>query len=322
VRRYALGRVAQAIPVLLIVSVVSFLLLRAAPGNPAVAQAGLNATPQVVKAISHQLGLDRPLWTQYWIWFKGVLQGNLGTSYSTGSPVTSILAPRASVTVELAIASLILTVVVGVPLGVWSALRKDRLPDQASRAFALTFNAVPSFVVALIFVLIFGWWTHHLLPYQGFVSIATSFGSNLAHIILPAVSMAAAPAGLVARFTRTSMLEVLSAEYVVAAKALGVPAWQLVWRDALRNALTPVLTVLGLVTGYLISGTVVVETIFSLPGLGQELVQSFNNRDYTVTISIVMIFAVAFVVINLVTDLLYGLVDPRIRARYATGVAR
>jgi peptide/nickel transport system permease protein len=137
-KRYAAKRVLQAIPVLVIVSIVSFLLLRAAPGNPAVAQAGLNATPQVVATISRQLGLDKPLWVQYWIWLKGVVHGNFGVSYTTGQSVTSVLAPRVGVTVELALLALVLTIVLGIPLGVWSALRRDRAVDQATRAFALS----------------------------------------------------------------------------------------------------------------------------------------------------------------------------------------
>jgi peptide/nickel transport system permease protein len=320
-RRYVLGRLAQAIPVLVLVSIITFGLLRAAPGNPAVAQAGLNATPQVVRTISRQLGLNKPIFVQYWIWLRDVLHGNLGTSYTTGQPVTSILGPRVEVTLELALLALVLTALLGIPLGVWSALRRGRAPDRAGRGFALFFNAVPNFVIALLLVLIFGWWTRGIMPYQGFVPLGQGLLSNLAHLILPAIALAAGPIGVVARFTRASMLDVLDTEYVVAAAALGVPRWQQVWRDALRNAMTPVLTVVGLVAGYLISGTVVVETIFNLPGLGQELVESFSNRDYTVTISIVLLFSVAFVLINLLTDVLYAAVNPRIRAGYAGGQA-
>jgi peptide/nickel transport system permease protein len=316
-KRYAAKRVLQAIPVLVIVSIVSFLLLRAAPGNPAVAQAGLNATPQVVATISRQLGLDKPLWVQYWIWLKGVVHGNFGVSYTTGQSVTSVLAPRVGVTVELALLALVLTIVIGIPLGVWSALRRDRSVDQATRAFALSSIAVPSFVVGLFFVLLFGWWFRGVLPYEGFVPFGQSVGGNLEHMILPAVALALAPIGIVARFVRTSMLDVLGSDYVVAARALGVPWHEVIWKDALRNALTPVLTILGLIAGFLMSGTVVVESIFSLPGLGEELVSSFNNRDYTVTISIMMLFAAVFVVLNLLVDLLYAVVDPKVRLAYA-----
>lgn len=317
-KRYAAKRVLQAIPVLVIVSIVSFLLLRAAPGNPAVAQAGLNATPQVVAVISRQLGLDKPLWVQYWIWLRGlVLHGNLGVSYTTGQSVTSVLAPRIGVTVELALIALVLTIALGIPLGVWSALRRDRAVDQATRAFALGSIAVPSFVVGLFFVLLFGWWFRGILPYEGYVPFGQSVGANLEHMILPAVALAIGSIGIVARFTRTSMLDVLGSEYVVAARALGVPWREVIWKDALRNALTPVLTILGLIAGFLMSGTVVVESIFSLPGLGEELVSSFNNRDYTVTISIMMLFALVFVVLNLLVDLLYAVVDPKVRLAYS-----
>jgi ABC-type dipeptide/oligopeptide/nickel transport system permease component len=156
-----------------------------------------------------------------------------------------------------------------------------------------------------------------VLPYEGFVPFGQSVGGNLEHMILPAVALALAPIGIVARFVRTSMLDVLGSDYVVAARALGVPWHEVIWKDALRNALTPVLTILGLIAGFLMSGTVVVESIFSLPGLGEELVSSFNNRDYTVTISIMMLFAAVFVVLNLLVDLLYAVVDPKVRLAYA-----
>jgi peptide/nickel transport system permease protein len=312
---YAMKRIGQAVPVVFLVSVISFLLLRAAPGNPAQAQAGLNATPAVVAAISKQLGLNKPLWTQYWLWLQQVVHGNLGISYTSGQRVTSALAPRVPVTVELALISLLLTILVGIPLGVWSALQRGRAPDHGARFFALLFNAVPSFVVGLFLVLVFGWWTRGILPYQGFVPLSQGLAPNLSHLVLPSIALALGPIGFVARFTRNSMLDVLTSDYVLAAQSLGVARREIIWRDALRNALTPVLTVLGLIAGYLMGGTVVVEDIFNLPGLGQELVNSFDNRDYTVTIAIVMLFAIVFVVLNLLVDLIYGALDPKIRVR-------
>lgn len=313
---YALKRVLQSVPVAWVVSVLSFLLLRAAPGNPAQAQAGLNASRKVVAAISRQLGLNKPLWVQYWIWLTGLFHGSLGVSYTTGEPVTSVLGPRVPVTAELAGISMLFTIIVGIPLGIWASLRKDKVPDQLTRFGALLFIAIPSFVVSLLLVLIFGWWLPGILPYEGFSSISSGLGSNLLHLVLPALALAIGPIGITARFTRTSMLETLGSEYVRAAKALGVQRWTIIWQDALRNALTPILTILGLIAGYLMSGTVVVETIFSLPGLGEELVSSFGDRDYTVTIAIMMIFSVVFVIINLLVDLIYGVVDPRIRLGY------
>lgn len=311
----AVKRLAQAVPVLLLVSVLSFLLLRAAPGNPAQLQAGLNASPAAVAAIARQLGLDKPLYIQYWIWLKGLFHGNLGVSYSTGEPVTSVLASRVPVTAELGLISIVVTIIAGIPLGVWAALRKDGPVDQATRVGALAFVAVPNFVLALFLVLLFGWWVRGVLPYQGYVAVSQSLGGNLSHMTLPAICLAAGPVGIVSRFTRTSMLEVLGAEYVTAARALGVPWLRIVWVDALRNALLPVLTILGLITGYVISGAVIVETIFGLPGLGALLVQSFSDRDYTVTIAIMMIGAILFVIVNLLVDLLYGAADPRVRVR-------
>jgi peptide/nickel transport system permease protein len=231
--------------------------------------------------------------------------------------VTSVLAPRVPVTAELGVLSLVLTVLVGIPLGIWSALGKDGPLDHSTRVGALVFVAVPNFVLALFFVLVFGWWFRNILPYQGFVPLGQSIASNLSHAILPSVCLALGPIGIVVRVTRASMLEQLGSDYVLAARALGVPWRRVVWNDALRNAVAPVLTVLGLVTGYLISGAVVVETIFNLPGLGALLVESFDNRDYTVTISVMMLGAVVFVVVNLLVDLLHAFVNPRVRARWA-----
>jgi peptide/nickel transport system permease protein len=246
-----------------------------------------------------------------------VLGGNLGVSYSTYQPVTSLLGPEVPVTLEIGVISLILTVLAGIPLGVRSALRKDRLFDHLARVSSYTYVAVPNFVLALLCVLIFGLWVRNVWPYQGFVPLSQSIGSNLSHVLLPAVCLALAPIGIVSRATRASMLEVLGSEYVVAARALGVPRREIVWKYALRNALMPVITILGLITGYVLSGAVLIETIFSLHGLGEQLYSSLNYRDYPVVIAIFMLGAVVFVLANLAVDLAYGLIDPRVRAGYA-----
>lgn len=290
------------------------MLLRAAPGNPAQLQAGLNATPKIVAVISHQLGLDRPLYVQYWIWISGIVHLNFGISYATGERVTTLLSPRIPVTLELGVVSMIFTILVGVPLGVLSALKKDRPADHLTRLGSLISIAVPNFVAALFMVLLFGWWFRGVLPYQGFIPLSRSIGSNLSHILLPSICLALGPIGIVISATRTSMIEVLGNEYIDAARALGVSTAEIIWKDALRNALLPILTVLGLIAGYVISGAVVVETIFNLPGLGSLLVHSFDQRDYTVTITVMMIGAVTFVVTNLVVDLLYGFANPKVRS--------
>lgn len=314
--RLAISRLGQAVPVLFLMSVLSFLLLHAAPGDPARLQAGLNASPQVVAAIRQRLDLNRPLFVQYGRWISHALSGDLGTSYTTGDPVTHMLAQRAPVTIQLTLAALIVIVAAGIPLGVFAALHRARIADHTIGTVSLLGIAIPNFIVGLLLVLIFGWYFPGILPYQGYVSILSDPAGAVTHTLLPAIALALGPIAIIARLTRAGMLEVLGKEYIVAARALGVPWRQIVLRDALRNALLPVLTVVGLVVGFLLSGAVVVESVFNIPGLGQLLVNSFGQRDYPVTIAVMLVVAVAFLLINLITDLLYGVLNPKIRASY------
>ena len=209
--------------------------------------------------------------------------------------------------------------VIALPLGVLSALRANRMTDQVIRVGSLAGISVPNFVVALFLVLIFGWWFPGIMPYQGFVKFGDNPIVSLQNTVLPALALAAPQVGLVARLTRSSMLEVLGQEYVSAARAMGVAERIIVWKDALRNALLPVVTVLGVQTGFLLGGSVVVETVFGIPGLGRLLVESFTIRDYPVTIGVMMFIATVFVFVNILVDLLYGVINPRIRIGYSAG---
>jgi peptide/nickel transport system permease protein len=319
VARLVLTRLALAVPVIILVSIVSFVLLRMAPGDPATLQAGVDAGPEVVAAIRKELALDDPLPVQYIAWATHVARGDLGISYTSKQPVRDLIGQRLPVTAQIAVVALSLIVVIGVPLGIVSALRKDKPIDQTVRVVSLFGISVPNFVIGILFILIFGWYFPGIMPYEGFVPLLQDPIGSVKTSILPALALAMAQVGIVARLTRASMLEVVNQEYITAARAFGVPERELVWHDALRNALLPVLTILGIITGFLLGGSVVVESVFGIAGLGRLLVESFALRDYPVTIGVMLFIAIVFVMINLFVDILYGVVNPRIRSGYEAG---
>lgn len=317
--RMTVSRLFSAVPVLLLISIVAFTLLRLAPGDPALLSVGMEAPPEALAKARAEMRLDDPVWVQYFTWLTDMLRGDLGTSYSDKAPVTAAIAERLPITLQLALMALALIVVVGVPLGVVSALKANTVVDQMIRVGSLAGISVPNFVVALFLVLIFGWWFPGLMPYQGYTPFSEDAVESLRSTFLPAVALAAPQVGLVARLTRSSMLEVMGQEYVSAARAMGVRERVIIWKDTLRNALLPVVTVLGVQTGFLLGGSVVVETVFGIPGLGRLLVESFTIRDYPITIGVMMFIAAVFVFVNIVVDLLYGVINPRIRIGYASG---
>jgi len=319
VLRLVLSRLALAVPVMICVSIVSFVLLRLAPGDPAVLQAGVDAGPEVVEAIRKELALDQPLPVQYIAWASNVIQGDLGVSYSARQPVTLLIGQRLPVTAQIASTALLLIILIGVPLGIVSALRKDRGVDQAVRVASLFGISVPNFVIGILLILVFGWYFPGIMPYEGFVPFRQDPLGSLKTTLLPAMALAMAQVGIVARLTRSSMLEVVNQEYITAARAFGVSEREVIWRDALRNALLPVLTILGIITGFLLGGSVVIESVFGIAGLGRLLVESFAARDYPVTIGVMLFIAIVFVLVNLVVDVLYGVINPRIRTGYESG---
>ncbi|MFY1698366.1 MULTISPECIES: ABC transporter permease [unclassified Solwaraspora] len=313
------ARLAVSVPVLLMVSVLSFGLLRFAPGDPARLRVGLEATPEAVEAMRRQLGLDRSVVVQYFSWLGDLLRGDLGTSYASGAPVTELIANRLPVTAQIALVALVLTIAIGIPLGVAAAVWRDSVVDHAVRAVSLIGMSVPGFVIGIGFVLLFGWYLTNVMPYSGFVRFTDDPVASLQHSLLPAFALAAPPIALVARMCRASLIEVLAQDYVSAARAYGVSGWVVTWYDALRNALLPVVTVLGVIAGSLLGGSVVVETVFGIPGLGSLLIDSFDSRDYPIVIGVLLFVATVFVLINLLIDLLYGVLNPRIRAGYEGG---
>lgn len=312
--RLVISRLLQSLVVVALIAVGSFFILRLAPGDPARSRLGITADPEAVAALRSRLGLDDPIYQQLGRFITDAMHGNLGTSYTTQQPVITIISERFGPTAQVALFAFIIAVVVGLPLGILSAVRRGGLTDTGVQVASMVGVSIPNFVVGLFMLLVFGLWFPGILPFRGYVSMLTDPVQGFRHTILPAAALSLAPIAILARMTRASMLEVLGQDYILTAKAFGVSWRETIWRDALRNALLPVLTVMGLLVGFLLSGTVVMEQVFGIPGLGSELVQSFDGRDYPVAIGIMLVFAVGFLGINLLTDVAYTAINPRLRA--------
>jgi peptide/nickel transport system permease protein len=312
VGRYALQRLWQMVPVLFIVSIAIFSIIHFIPGSPAQIIAGPNATPAQLAALEARLGLDRPLWMQYAIWLRNVFTGDLGVSYINNFPVGEMIRQRVPATVELAIASIIIAVIIALPLGIFSALRPGSFFDLAVTTFsALTF-AIPGFFLLVLLIILFSqeW---RLLPPSGRPDLWDQPVLFLKSIILPAFTLGIGIATNLARYLRSSLLEVLDQDYVRTARAKGLQGSLVLVRHALPNALIPVVTILGLQLGDLLSGAIIVESIYAWPGVGRLTIQAIEWRDYALLQANVLFIVIAFLLVNLLTDLTYGLLDPRIR---------
>ena len=309
---YIIRRLIHLIPVLFGVSLAVFLLLRLTPGDPATAILGVQATPNEVARIRHALGLDRPWWVQYSIWLGNVLQGDLGVSYQNKRPVSLLIAQRLPATVELALASLLIAAIFGISTGILSALKRYTTADYVFTFLALFGISMPGFWFAILLILVFslylGWF-----PASGYAPLKAGLGAHLSHLVLPAIALGLFNTGALMRFTRSSMLEVISQDYIRTARAKGLLEGAVVYRHALKNALIPTLTVLGLQVGFLMAGAVIIEQVFAWPGIGWLTLTAINQRDYPVVMGVVLIIALVFVLSNLVVDLLYTWADPRIR---------
>jgi ABC-type dipeptide/oligopeptide/nickel transport system permease component len=304
VLRYVIRRVLLAVPVLLGVATLVFSLIHLVPGDPAQAMLGDGAAPQDVIELRKNLGLDQPLLTQYVTFLRHAITGDLGTSFRTGQPVTTMIAERVPATAELAIAAMIVAVLLAIPLGVVAAVWRGTAVDYGAMTFALAGVSIPNFwlgpLLAIVFAVELGW-----LPVSG--------RGTLAHLVLPAVSLGLALAALLARMTRASLLDELSELYVRAARARGVSRASAVTSHALRNSFVPLLTIIALQFGAVLTGAVITETIFAWPGIGRLLIQSIGFRDYPMVQGCILVIAVTYVTVNLMTDLMYGVLDPRIR---------
>ena len=309
---YIAKRLVATIPVMAVVAVVAFLILRLTTGDPAAIIAGDNATSQDVAAIREKLGLDRPLPEQFVIWIGRLLRGDLGESFFFKKQVSELIAERVEPTVALAISTLIIAVVISVPLGVVAAVRRGTWVDRALMGFSVFGFSVPVFVIGYVLIYVFAielaW-----LPVQGYQRFRDGIGGFLQRLILPSVTLAIVYVALIARITRASVLEVLGADYVRTARAKGLAELPVLARHVVRNAAVPIVTVIGLGVALLIGGVVVTESVYSIPGLGRLTVDAVLARDYPTIQAVILLFSVVYVVINLLIDLAYVLLDPRIR---------
>ena len=311
-RRYLFNRAWQSALTLLLATVVVFLGVRALPGDPALALAGEDRTPETLRAIRQQYGLDQSLPVQFWRFVSHALHGDLGISIRTGASVTSMLRTALPVTIELSLLAIAFATLLGVGAGIVAAVRRGRPAEWVANALALLGLSVPSFWLGLIAILYLAVATG-IFPASGFVPLLQDPVENLRHIFLPAVILGTGLSAVIMRQTRSSMLESLSTDYVRTARAKGLRSGVVVRRHALRNSLIVVVTIVGLQLGGLISGAVVTEQIFGLPGFGKMTVDAVFQRDYPVIQGVVLITATAYIVINFLVDLLYSLIDPRIR---------
>jgi len=312
VRRYLINRAWQSLVTLFLATVVVFLGVRALPGDPALALAGEDRTPEALAAIRQQYGLDQSLPLQFWHFASNALHGDLGTSIRTGTSVTSMLRTALPVTLELSVLAILLATFLGVGAGVVAAVSRGRPAEWFANAIALIGLSVPHFWLGLIAILYLSVATG-LFPASGFVPLLEDPIANLHHILLPAVILGTGLSAVIMRQTRSSMLDSLSTDYVRTAKAKGLPPRVVIGRHALRNSLIVVITIVGLQLGGLISGAVVTEQIFGLPGFGKMTIDAVFQRDYPVIQAVVLVTATSYIVINFLVDLLYSFIDPRIR---------
>ncbi len=310
--RALLLKAAQAVPVILIVAVLTFLLLQLLPGDPAQAIAGADATQEAIARIRTQMGLDRSLGEQLGRWIWGLLRGDFGKSLTLNQPVLTAVGERMPITLSLSLLSMAITLPVGVGLGMAAAYWRGTWIDGTVMVAALIGLSVPGFWVGILAIILFsvvlGW-----VPSGGYVPISAGVGPWLSALILPAVVLALFQIGFLARMTRSAMLDILDQDYIRAARARGVGEWWTVVRHAFRNALLTVVTVSGIILSLLIGGSVIIEQVFSLPGIGRLVVQGILARDYPLVQGTMLLFGFAFVIVNLLIDVLYTLVDPRVR---------
>lgn len=309
---YIVKRLFSLIPVLFVVSVAIFLIVHLTPGDPAAAILGIEATEEQIEALNEEMGLNLPVHEQYLNWITGVLSGDFGHSYFMDESVTESIFSHLGPTVSLAIMAEVVALILAIPIGMIAAYRRGTLTDQTLMIISLLGMAVPSFLLGLLFMLAFGVYLQWL-PIAGYEPLSEGLWNHIRYLILPAISLGTIQAALVARMTRSSMLEVLNTNYIKTARSKGVKEYMVVFKHALRNAFLPILTVIGQSFGTLVTGAVVVETIFNLPGLGQLIINSIERRDFAVIQGVVLFVTLVYVFINLVVDLLYGVIDPRVR---------
>ncbi len=311
---YLLKRLLTSLATLLVASLVVFGVLEVLPGDPAHLMLGLNATPEALDVLREQMGLNHAIPIRYLNWLGGLATLDFGRSYTYSVPVIDLVAERIAVSLPLALISLFLSVVIAIPVGVFAAQRRGRAADALTIGAAQVGVAIPNFWFALILIYIFAVWLR-LVPAGGFPGWGAGVWPALKALILPAIALALPQAAILARVTRQVLIEVLGEDYIRTARAKGLPVRAVLWRHALRNALIPVLTIVGLQFSFLLAGTIIIENVFYLPGLGRLIFQAINQRDLIVVESVVMLLVATVIVVNLLVDLSYAIVDPRLRVR-------
>jgi peptide/nickel transport system permease protein len=309
---YILRRLVALVLTLLAAALVIFVVLEILPGDPAAVTLGLNAAPEALAALRTEMGFDKPAVLRFFVWLGGLVTGDLGQSYTYRVPVLQLIIERMAVTLPLALMAIALATAIGIPLGMLAASRHGRLADAGVMAFAQAGLAIPNFWFGLLLVLVFavglGW-----LPAGGFPGWQAGFGPALKALLMPALALALPQAAIIARVTRSSMLDTLQEDFVRTARAKGLSEGTTMRRHALRNALIPVVTILGLQFSVLIAGAIIIENVFALPGLGRLVFQAIAQHDLIVVKDLVMLFAGLAILINFAVELLYGLIDPRLR---------
>ena len=309
---FVLRRLLAAIPTLLAVLTLVFVIVRVVPGDPALVILGDQATPQATAAVRERLGLDRPLLVQYFDFLGSALQGDFGNSLVTNRPILSEVRAVLPHTVDLTLASMVIGVVIGVPVGIWAALNRNGFVDVMARLLSLIGLSFPVFVSGVFLLLAFGlhW---RLFPVIGSADLNDPI-DRLHKLVLPAMALGLLMAAYITRVTRSAMLQALGEDYMRTARAKGVPRRRIVWVHGLRNAALPIVTVVGLYVGILLGNSVLTEIVFNRPGLGKIIVGALNQRDYPMLQGLLVIYCFLIVVVNLITDLLYGVIDPRVKA--------
>ena len=309
--KMVLKRIVQLIPILFVVVTITFFITRVIPGNPAAIVLGPQASVEAVEALQEEMGLNKPIVVQYVDYLKQLLSGNLGKSYHYNKPVVELIKERFPNTVQLSIASLVIALIIGIPAGVLSATKQNSIWDYLLSVLSLCGVSIPIFWLGIMVVLLFsvnlGW-----LPTLGMGSIQNGIGDVISHMVLPALCLATIPAANFARTTRAAMLEVVGSDYVKALRARGVSEKKVIFKHALKNAFSSIVTVIGIQTASLLSGAIMTETIFSWPGLGKLIVEAVGNRDYALIQSCVLFIAIVYVFINLLVDVVYIMINPKV----------
>ena len=311
---YLAKRLAIGLFTLVVSSVVVFAVLEVMPGDPALLMLGMNATPEALEALRTQMGLNLPVPVRYLNWAGGMLTGDFGRSWTYSAPVIDLIAERAVVSLPLAVIALTLSPLIAIPVGIYSAARRGTAADTVTMGAAQFGVAVPNLWIALLLVYVFAVWLR-LVPAGGFPGWGAGLWPGLKSLILPAVALALPQAAILSRVTRSAMLEVMGEDYIRTARAKGMPRRVVLWRHALRNAMIPVLTIMGLQFAFLLAGTIIIENVFYLPGLGRLVFQAITQRDLIVVEGVIMLLVASIVVINLAVDICYAIVDPRLRVR-------